>query len=150
MSLYGCVVALTTICTVLSASYGCCQDGLTAAQGPNKEGCVEYVAPAPTVSLEKSGKPADESETSASKTISRIMFFKRVLRLLLFPLRMQYSAGPPPTGAATTAPHLQEDLMERAAPTPPTTVREWAEDHAMRHSVCSGCDYFSHENCEPS
>lgn len=55
------------------------------------------------------------------------MLFKHVLRLLLFPLRMRYSAGPPPTGAATTAPHLQEDLMERAVPTPPTTVREWAE-----------------------
>lgn len=31
-------------------SYGCCQDGVTDAQGPNKEGCVEYVAPATTVS----------------------------------------------------------------------------------------------------
>lgn len=35
---------------VLCVSYGCCQDGVTTAQGPNKEGCVEYVAPAPTVS----------------------------------------------------------------------------------------------------
>uniref|UniRef100_A0A671XHT3 Papilin, proteoglycan like sulfated glycoprotein n=1 Tax=Sparus aurata TaxID=8175 RepID=A0A671XHT3_SPAAU len=25
--------------------YGCCRDGVTAAQGPNREGCVEYVAP---------------------------------------------------------------------------------------------------------
>lgn len=61
------------------------------------------------------------------------MLFTPVLRLLLFPLRMRYSAGPPPTGAATTAPHLQEDLMERAVPTPPTTVRGWA--HVVRRSV---------------
>lgn len=49
---------LTTVMwsLVLSASYGCCQDGVTASQGPNKEGCVEYVAPAPTVSLGVWGK----------------------------------------------------------------------------------------------
>ncbi|CAL8283873.1 unnamed protein product [Lota lota] len=29
-------------------SYGCCQDGVTPAQGLNREGCQEYVAPAPT------------------------------------------------------------------------------------------------------
>lgn len=52
---------------VLSASYGCCQDGVTTSQGPNKEGCVEYVAPAPTVSL---GVSADKSETSATKNLA--------------------------------------------------------------------------------
>lgn len=41
---------LNLLPSVLCNSYGCCQDGVTAAQGPNKEGCVEYVAPAPTVS----------------------------------------------------------------------------------------------------
>lgn len=40
---------------VLCVSYGCCRDGVTAAQGPNKEGCSEYVAAEPTVSkLKKS------------------------------------------------------------------------------------------------
>uniref|UniRef100_A0A3Q3KSC0 Papilin a, proteoglycan-like sulfated glycoprotein n=1 Tax=Mastacembelus armatus TaxID=205130 RepID=A0A3Q3KSC0_9TELE len=28
--------------SVLCLRFGCCQDGVTAAQGPNKEGCVEY------------------------------------------------------------------------------------------------------------
>lgn len=37
-------------CFVLSVSYGCCKDGVTASQGPNKEGCADYVAPASAVS----------------------------------------------------------------------------------------------------
>jgi len=47
-----------------------------------------------------------------------------LLRLFLFLLRMLYSAAPPHMVAATTEPHLQEDPMERVAPTHPTTVRE--------------------------
>lgn len=48
-------------------------------------------------------------------------FFRLLLR---FPPRMQFSVGPPPTGAVMTAPHLHQDPVGRAAQTHPTIVRE--------------------------
>lgn len=36
---------------ITSRRYGCCQDGVTQAQGPNKEGCPEYVPLVPAVSI---------------------------------------------------------------------------------------------------
>lgn len=35
----------------LFVSYGCCQDGVTAAWGPDKEGCVEHAASAAPAAL---------------------------------------------------------------------------------------------------
>lgn len=36
---------------ITSLRYGCCQDGVTQAHRPNKEGCPEYVPLVPAVSI---------------------------------------------------------------------------------------------------
>uniref|UniRef100_A0A3B4XQI0 Papilin a, proteoglycan-like sulfated glycoprotein n=1 Tax=Seriola lalandi dorsalis TaxID=1841481 RepID=A0A3B4XQI0_SERLL len=47
--------------------YGCCQDAVTAAQGPNKEGCVEFVAPTPTRSICSLPRAAGSCSTWVSR-----------------------------------------------------------------------------------
>lgn len=59
---------------------------------------------------------------SGAETLHVVSCFLRLLPLSL--LRMRYSAVLRGTGAVMTAPHLQGDPTERAAPTLPTTVRE--------------------------
>ncbi|XP_047183128.1 papilin isoform X4 [Scophthalmus maximus] len=46
-------------------SYGCCRDGVTAARGPHKEGCAEFVAPAPTAAPSLPTENAVQCRTTA-------------------------------------------------------------------------------------
>lgn len=57
---------------LLPVSYGCCRDGVTAAQGPNKEGCMEYVAPAPTVSKHTRNSICSEEEMDCNEDLPRM------------------------------------------------------------------------------
>lgn len=83
---------------ITSLRYGCCQDSVTQAHGPNKEGCPEYVPLVPAVSISYS---------------SQIILYKPYLQF--FSLHLHLSLSLPSLSwdmKSAAGPHMAAVLME--------------------------------------